>query len=275
MPLKSLLILALVALMVGGVGLWGCATASQEVALEQLFAEPESYNGKDVILDGFYFSGFEVLVLAEGLEYSGRAEGHIAPTGQMIWIEGGIAEVILDSLYQQSMMGPIETFGKIRIEGVFEYGEGYGHLGGYDYQITPAETEALPWSPSEIPPITKPPPEPPEPILEIITPQAAFDLIEANRGNPDFVIIDVRGASSFAAEHIENAINMDSAAEDFETQLEALDKDRVYLVYCSIGHRSAIAGETMSGLGFVEVYVIEGGIAQWKDAGLPTITQPS
>lgn len=268
MKLKSLLILALAVLMVGGAGLGGCAATSQEVPLEQLFAEPESYHDQDVIVEGFYFSGFEVNVLAEELVYSGQAEGHIVPAGRMIWIEGDIAEIVLDSLYQQSMMGPTETFGKIRVEGRFEYGEGYGHLGSYLYRITPAETEALSWSTDEVRPL-------PAPILETITPQAAFDLIEANQANPDFVIIDVRGADSFAAEHIENAVNMDSAAADFNAQLDALDKTNVYLVYCAVGHRSAAAGETMAGLGFYEVYVIEGGIAQWKAAGMPTITQPS
>ncbi len=146
MPLKSLLIVALVAIMVGGAGLGGCH-AAQEVSLEELFAEPEHYDGKDVILEGFYFGAFEVSVLAEGLEYSGLAEGHLVPTGRMIWIEGTIAEVVFDSLYQQSAMGSTEIFGKIRVEGKFEYGEAYGHVGGYSYQITPIEVEALPWSP--------------------------------------------------------------------------------------------------------------------------------
>jgi len=268
MPLKSLLIVVLLFITVGGAGLVGGCTAAQEVSLEELFAEPEHYNGKNVILEGFYFSGFEVNVLAEGLEYSGLAEGHITPTGGMIWIEGALAEVVFDSLYHQSAMGPTETFGKIRIEGKFEYGEAYGHVGGYLYQITAVETAALPWSPSEL----GPPPEPPAPILETITPQAAFDLIEANQGNPDFVIIDVRGADSFTSEHIENAVNIDSAAEDFTAQLEVLDKNKVYLVYCAIGRRSAAAGEAMSELGFNEVYVIEGGIDQWKAEGLPTVT---
>jgi len=143
--------LALVALMLGGMGLVGC-NAVQEVPLEQLFAEPEAYNGKDVILEGFYFGGFEVNVLAEGLEYSGFYEGHLVPTGRMIWIEGTIAEAVFDSLYQQSQMGPTEVFGKIRIEGKFEYGEAYGHVGGYDYQITAVSTAVLPWSPDELPP---------------------------------------------------------------------------------------------------------------------------
>jgi len=152
MYLKSLII-ALLFITVGGAGLaGGCATVSQEVTLEQLFAEPEHYDGKDVILEGFYFGAFEVSVLAEGLEYSGLAEGHLVPTGRMIWIEGTIAEVVFDSLYQQSAMGPTEIFGKIRVEGKFEYGEAYGHVGGYLYQITAVSTAALPWSPDEIPP---------------------------------------------------------------------------------------------------------------------------
>jgi rhodanese-related sulfurtransferase len=266
MSLKSFLIATLVVIMVGGAGLGGCNAASQEVALEQLFAEPEQYDGEDVIIEGFYFSSFEVNVLAEELVYSGLYEGHITPSGRLIWIEGSIAEIVLDSLYQQPETTPAETFGKIRIEGKFEYGEAYGHLGSYSYQITPIETEALPWSPSEVEPL-------PAPILATISPQAAFDLIEDNRDNPNFVIIDVRGAGSFAAEHIENAINIDSSAEDFNAQLETLDKTKVYLVYCAIGQRSAAAGETMAGLGFIEVYIIDGGIEQWKAAGLPTITQ--
>ena len=44
-------------------------------------------------------------------------------------------------------MGPTERYGKVRIEGEFEHGEGYGHLGSFDSQITPSEVELLEWSP--------------------------------------------------------------------------------------------------------------------------------
>jgi hypothetical protein len=44
-------------------------------------------------------------------------------------------------------MGPEEHYGKLKITGSFEYGGHYGHVGGYDAQITPSEVEFLLWSP--------------------------------------------------------------------------------------------------------------------------------
>jgi hypothetical protein len=53
----------------------------------------------------------------------------------MIWREGGIPREIYDNLSQQTMMGPIERYGKVRISGVFEHGEKYGHLGQFEYNL--------------------------------------------------------------------------------------------------------------------------------------------
>jgi len=131
----------------------GCLTKEphptpQPVTFEQLFSNLDHYNGKDIIIEGFYFHGFEIIVLSENLDYSGYAQGHLIPKGEMLWVEGGIAKEVYDSLYEQLMMGPSERYGKIRIRGIFEYGEKYGHLGQYDYQIIPLQVEILPWSPS-------------------------------------------------------------------------------------------------------------------------------
>ena len=65
----------------------------------------------------------------------------------MLWVEGGIPREIYDRLYEQDMMGPKEHYGKMRVTGIFEYGGQYGHVGGYDAQITLSEVELLPWSP--------------------------------------------------------------------------------------------------------------------------------
>ena len=121
------------------------------VTLAQLFADPEHYNGNHVTLEGFYFHGFEVIVLSEKLEYSGYAEGHLVPRGRMVWIEGGIPKEVYDQLYQQKMMGPEERYGKVKIKGKFEYDGNYGHGGAYNSQLIPSEVELLPWSP-----LTKP-----------------------------------------------------------------------------------------------------------------------
>lgn len=128
----------------------GCgeeATQAQDVTFGQLFTSPNQYNGSNVIVEGFYFHGFEVIVLSERLEYSGLAEQHLVPKGRMLWVEGGIPQAIYDRLYEQQMMGPTERYGKVRVTGLFEYGSEYGHLGTYSSQIVPSEVELLTWSP--------------------------------------------------------------------------------------------------------------------------------
>lgn len=118
-----------------------------EVTFNQLFADPDKYNSNEIIIEGFYFHGFEVIVLSESLEFSGYAQGHLIPEGKMVWVEGGIPQEVYDKLYQQQMMGPLERYGKVRVKGKFEYGAEYGHLGAYSAQIVPSEMEVLPWSP--------------------------------------------------------------------------------------------------------------------------------
>ena len=50
----------------------GCVRLSAPtVTFDQLFSDPSRYNGKTITMEGFYFSGFEIIVLAEKLESSG------------------------------------------------------------------------------------------------------------------------------------------------------------------------------------------------------------
>jgi len=141
--IKGCAILCLVVLL-----LIGCAGGVQQVTFDELFSSPESYSGKDIVIEGFYFQGFEVDVLSERLVPSGLAEGHLVPEGRLMWVEGGMPRNVYEGLYEQGMMGPRERYGKVRVTGKFQYGGQYGHLGIYDAQITPYEAELLPWSPS-------------------------------------------------------------------------------------------------------------------------------
>jgi len=113
--------------------------------------------------------------------------------------------------------------------------------------------------------------ETPTQIIEDITPQEAFTLIQENQDNPDFVIIDVRTPEEFAEEHIENAINLDYRSETFQDELNILDKNKTYLIYCRSGGRSGNALAIMAELDFWEVYNMSGGINQWKAEELPIL----
>ena len=113
--------------------------------------------------------------------------------------------------------------------------------------------------------------EAPTQIIENITPPEAFTLIQDNQNNPDFVIIDVRTPEEFADGHIENAINLDYYSETFQDELNKLDKNKTYLIYCRSGKRSSNALNIMQELNFREVYNMSGGILEWQAEGLPTV----
>jgi len=116
------------------------------------------------------------------------------------------------------------------------------------------------------------PPQPaPAPVAQNVTPQEAFTLIQKNRNNPDFTIIDVRTPPEFAEEHIENAVNIDFYSPTFRDELSRLNRNKAYLIYCRSGRRSGDALSIMAELNFREVYNISGGIIAWKAEARPTV----
>lgn len=105
----------------------------------------------------------------------------------------------------------------------------------------------------------------------VITPSMAYFLIQENEDNSDFVIMDVRTLEEYINEHIAGSILLDFNADDFETELDKLDKSKTFLLYCRSGNRSSKSAGIMSELGFTDVYDIDGGINQWKAEGYPTV----
>ena len=107
-------------------------------------------------------------------------------------------------------------------------------------------------------------------IIKDITPQEAYSLIQENKDNPNFIILDVRTPGEFASGHIEGAINLDYNAPTFKDDLNGLNKTKMYLVYCRTARRSRGAFDMMKALEFREVYHMLGGIVGWTSEGLPT-----
>lgn len=78
------------------------------------------------------------------------------------------------------------------------------------------------------------------------------------------VILDVRTPSETAQGIIEGASIIDFRANDFSEQIDKLDKNKNYLVYCRSGGRSAKAAEIMNKKGFKSVCNLEGGYMAWS-----------
>lgn len=100
--------------------------------------------------------------------------------------------------------------------------------------------------------------------------ESGFKMIQNNKDNPEFQILDVRTPEEYSDGHINNALNLDFTASAFRESLEKLDRNKTYMVYCRTGNRSSKAVNMMNELDFQKVYHL-GGIVDWKDKGYPVV----
>lgn len=82
---------------------------------------------------------------------------------------------------------------------------------------------------------------------------------------PDVVLIDVRTPAEFEAGHIPGAININYLAYDFWDQMEQLDPQRTYFIYCRTARRSVRTCTLMRNGGFQHIYHLDGGWNLWSE----------
>ena len=81
-------------------------------------------------------------------------------------------------------------------------------------------------------------------------------------------LVDVRTPAEYATGHIPNAQNIDFLDAEFEMNIQSLDKSKPVIIYCQRGSRSAKCASKLIANGFVKVYDLDGGFAQWEYSGL-------
>jgi rhodanese-related sulfurtransferase len=86
-----------------------------------------------------------------------------------------------------------------------------------------------------------------------------------NKANPQ--VIDLRGADDFAKGSLPNARNI--PADKLAARTGDLKKDKPVLLVCATGSSAGRSAAMLRAQGFGEVFVLAGGIAAWRDAGLP------
>jgi rhodanese-related sulfurtransferase len=106
-------------------------------------------------------------------------------------------------------------------------------------------------------------------LSEDIFPVEAWKLISSNREDDHVVIIDVSTPREYKDLHLEGAINVNLISRFFKSRLDVMNKNMIYVVYCTVGGRSKIAQKLMQQLGFRTVYNIVGGTLLWEEEGLP------
>jgi rhodanese-related sulfurtransferase len=86
----------------------------------------------------------------------------------------------------------------------------------------------------------------------------------------DTLVLDVRETAEFAQGHILNARNI--PLNELETRAKEIErfKDKPVIVSCATGNRAGAAASLLRKRGFTQVVNLSGGIAAWRQAGLPT-----
>ncbi|MFQ5560070.1 MAG: rhodanese-like domain-containing protein [Nitrospinota bacterium] len=102
-----------------------------------------------------------------------------------------------------------------------------------------------------------------------ISAKEAFRLVNKNKGNTDFVVIDLRTPGEFNQGHIENAVNINYFSSDFKSKLQNLDKDKTYLFHCKSGGRSGKSIAIFDELKFKNILHMSGGFDEWLAGNIP------
>ncbi|MDO9000496.1 rhodanese-like domain-containing protein [Sediminibacterium sp.] len=83
-----------------------------------------------------------------------------------------------------------------------------------------------------------------------------------------YVLIDLRTNDEIQTKGmIKGAIQIDFLDKNAEANIQKLDRNKSYLIYCAGGGRSADAAELMEKLAFKETINLEKGFSDWKNKG--------
>ncbi len=103
--------------------------------------------------------------------------------------------------------------------------------------------------------------------MKTISAEELCDLIK-NSDKHENVFIDVRTPEEYLEKRIPGVINI--PLNELETRLEELKPYKNIYVHCKKGGRGGQACEVLGGLGFENVYNLEGGLDAWESCHLET-----
>ncbi len=88
----------------------------------------------------------------------------------------------------------------------------------------------------------------------------------------DAIFLDAREKREFEVSHIGNAQWVGYNTFKMK-RVDAIEKERPVIVYCSIGARSEDIANRLKKKGFNQVYNLYGGIFEWKNQGYPVVNE--
>lgn len=97
------------------------------------------------------------------------------------------------------------------------------------------------------------------------------DVLRRRAAGDEFLLLDVREESEWAAGHIPGARHLGKGI--IERDIEALvpDTSTPLVLYCGGGYRSALAALNLKHMGYTGVISMDGGFRGWRELGLEIV----
>jgi rhodanese-related sulfurtransferase len=84
-----------------------------------------------------------------------------------------------------------------------------------------------------------------------------------------FLLVDVREESEFAAGHAAGAVHLGKGIIERDVETAVPDKSACLVLYCGGGFRSALAGDNLLKMGYTNVISLDGGWRDYSCSGMP------
>ena len=97
------------------------------------------------------------------------------------------------------------------------------------------------------------------PLVQEVSKDEVLYLLE----NKSIDIIDLRTDEEFSKGSIKYSYNIDFQKREFIDNLNLLNKEKAYIIYCKSGNRSEKASLIMKSLGFKLIYHYKQGYQDW------------
>lgn len=95
------------------------------------------------------------------------------------------------------------------------------------------------------------------------------DVQQRIAAGDEFVLVDVREESEWAAGHAPGAVHMSKGVIERDVETKVPDKGTALVLYCGGGFRSALVADNLQKMGYTNVLSMDGGWRGWTQAGLP------
>lgn len=82
-------------------------------------------------------------------------------------------------------------------------------------------------------------------------------------------VLDIRETREMAGGKIVGALHVPLSQLKERAADLGCDKSKPLVIYCARGQRSLMAGSTLKGAGYTQLFSLAGGFKSWTEAGLP------